>query len=275
MAEFDLHPNIVEEMTSPSVKSKVERYDNCLYLVLHFPGNKSRGNAQQEIDFVLGKRYLITVRYENIDPLHSFAKSFEVSSVLKTNEHQHGGHLFASMVRSLYRALTHECDSLRDKLDDIEDMIFRGREREMVTRISAVGRLVHDFRRTLVSHQEMLLSLESPGEKLFGAGFPYHLRAALSEEARVRHNLDHLREWLAELRETNNSLLSLKQNDVMKNLTIMAFMTFPLTLMVALFTVPAEHTPIIGMAYDFWIILGILLLAGCGFIVFFKYKKWL
>lgn len=274
MHEFSLNPAIAEELTSPSVKSKVERFDDCLYLVLHFPALRTHGRAEQEIDFVLGKQYLITVRYENIDPLHLFARSFEVNVVLGSG-HTHGGHLFVSMVRSLYRGLGAECDTLRGKLDDIEDMIFRGREREMVAHISRVGRIVHDFRRTLAPHQEMLSSLESSGERLFGHAFPYHVRSALGEEARVRHTLEHLREWLYELRETNNSLLSLKQSEVMKNLTIMAFMTFPLTLLVALFTVPAEHTPIIGMEYDFWVILGMLLIAGTGFLLFFKYKKWL
>lgn len=274
MQEYDLHPTIVEELSSPSVKSKVERLDHCLYLVLHFPALRAHGRAEQEIDFVLGKHYLITVRYETIDPLHLFARSFEVRTVLG-HGHTHGGHLFVSMVKSLYRNLSHECDSLREKLDSIEENIFRGREREMVARISHVGRVLHDFRRTLVAHQEMLSSLEAPGERLYGASFPYHVRSVLSEEARVRHSLEHLREWLTELRETNNSLLSLKQNEVMKNLTIMAFMTFPLTLLVALFTVPAEHTPIVGMEYDFWIILGMLLTAGSGFLLFFKYKKWL
>lgn len=274
MEEFDLHPAIVSELTSPSAKSKVERFDNCLYMVLHFPTLRSHGRAEQEIDFCLGKHYLITVRYENIDPLHHFAKSFEVGTVLG-HAHTHGGHLFVSMVKSLYKGLANECDNLRGKFDDIEDMIFKGREREMVARISHIGRIVHDFRRTLAPHREMLESLEAPGERLFGTAFPYHVRSALGEEARVRRGLEHLHEWLYELRATNDSLLSLKQNEVMKNLTIMAFMTFPLTLLVALFTVPAEHTPILGMEHDFWIILGMLLAAGCGFVIFFKYKKWL
>lgn len=271
MREFDLHPAIVEELTSPSVKSKVERLDHCLYLALHFPTLRHHGRAEQEVDFVLGKHYLITVRYEAIDPLHLFARSFEVRSVLGAG-HTHGGHLFVSMVRSLYRALMHECDALRERLDSIEESIFRGQEYQMVARISSTARIVHDFRRTLVTHQEMLSSLESPGERLYGASFPYHVRSALSEEARVRHALDHLREWLNELRETNNSLLSLKQNETMKNLTIMALLTFPLSLLAALFAIEAESRPIIGMPGDFWMLTGIMLVVATTLLIIFKRK---
>jgi len=179
------------------------------------------------------------------------------------------------MVRDLYRSLLLESDRLHEKLDEVEERIFAGHEREMVAEISLVGRMIHDFRRTLEPHKIMLESLEPHGEKLFGQGFSYHIRSVLGEYERVRHTLEHQREWLDELRETNNSLLTTKQNDIMKNLTVMAFITFPLTLLVTLFSINAKHNPILGTQYDFWVILGILALAAVCFIGFFKYKHWL
>ena len=276
MDEFGIDPVISEELLAPSSKSKAERRGEHLYLVLHFPTLRSlSGRPEAEIDFVVGKHFLITTRYANIDPLHSFAKAFEVNSVLGRGEAEHGGALFVGMVRDLYHSLLAESDRLHERLNEIEDRIFSGREREMVTHISAAGRMIHDFRRTLEPHVLMLQSLEPQGERIFGAGFGYRIRTAIGELERVRHTLEHLREWLMELRETNNSLLSTKQNDIMKNLTVMAFITFPLTLFSSLFAIDAKHKPIVGMAYDFWIILGIMLCTALGFFVFFKHKKWL
>lgn len=276
MAEFGLDPVVAQELTSPSPKSKVERRGHLLYLVLHFPALRAaHSRPEQEIDFVVGKNFLITTRYSHIDPLHSFAKAFEVNSVLNRGGAEHGGHLFIGMVCDLYHSLLSECDRLHERLEEVEDRIFAGREREMVAQISIVGRMIHDFRRTLEPHKLMLESLEPHGERLFGAGFSYHVRSLIGEYERVRHTLEHLREWLQELRETNNSLLSTKQNDIMKNLTIMAFMTFPLTLIVNLLSINARHNPVLGTQYDFWIILGILSLAAMCFFAFFKYKKWL
>lgn len=276
MAEFELDPVLAEELTSPSPKSKVERRGQLLYLVLHFPALRAlNSRPEQEIDFIIGKNFLITTRYSNIDPLHSFAKAFEVNSVLHRSGAEHGGHLFVGMARDLYHSLLMECDRLHERLDGVEDKIFAGREREMVAQISINGRMIHDFRRTLEPHKLMLESLEPHGERIFGAGFSYHTRALLGEYERVRHTLEYLREWLSELRETNNSLLSTKQNDIMKNLTIMAFVTFPLSLMVGLFAIDAHSNPILDLEYGFWIILGILLVSSMCFITFFKYKKWL
>ena len=274
--EFGLDHALTGEMSSPTPKSKVERFADCLYLVLHFPALRAlHQRPEQEMDFIIGRKFLITVHYENIDPLHFFAKSFEVGTVLSDPAALHGGHLFTAMARSLYRSLSYECDALHRRLDETEEKIFAGKEREMVAHISRLGRILHDFRRALVSHRDMLESLESAGEKLLGAGFAYHVRAALGEEARVRRSLEHLREWLVELQETNNSLLELKQNDIMKNLTMMAFTTFPLTLISSIFAIGARHTPIVGMRYDFWIIVALMFALMLCFFLFFKYKKWL
>ncbi len=276
MAEFELDPVVAQELTSPSPKSKVERRGDLLYLVLHFPAMRAtHSRPEQEIDFVVGKNFLITTRYSNIDPLHSFAKAFEVNSVLGRGGAEHGGHLFIGMVRDLYHSLLSECDRIHERLEEVEDRIFAGREREMVAQISIVGRMIHDFRRTLEPHKLMLESLEPHGERIFGPGFSYHVRGLLGEYEHVRHTFEHLREWLSELRETNNSLLSTKQNDIMKNLTIMAFMTFPLALIVGILSIDAKNNPILGSQYDFWIILGILATAALCFFGFFKYKKWL
>jgi Mg2+ and Co2+ transporter CorA len=80
---------------------------------------------------------------------------------------------------------------------------------------------------------------------------------------------------LHELRETNNSLVSTKQNEVMLVLTLTAFVTFPLSLMASLFGMGALHTPIIGQPFDFWIILTIMGIASLAMFGYFHYKKWL
>lgn len=278
MQEFGLHPLVAQELLVPSIKSKGDRYDDHLYLVLNFPalhGGRER-RADQEIDFIIGKRFFITARYENINPLHSFSRAFEAETLLgRTRRELSGTHLFASMMKSLYHGLILECDVMQERLMEIEERIFSGDERSMVARISHVGRSMHNFKQTLSPHREILQSLELPGEKMFGREFVYYLHSVMGEEARVGRTLEHLRESLFELRETNNSLLSTKQNEIMKTLTIMAFVTFPLTLVSSIFGMNTTWLPIVGMPGDFWIILSIMFVMAVGFFMYFKRKGWL
>src|SRR6185437_1261675 len=154
----------------------------------------------------------------------------------------HGGHLFAAMAHNLYHALENECDALIRKLADIEERIFGGDERRMVIEISQTGRVIHDFRQALLPHEEMLTSLEPAATRLFGPEFAFYVRSLEGEYRRVRDTTNHLREALVELRETNNSLLNTKQNEIMKTLTVMAFIFLPLSFFASLFQMNTRST---------------------------------
>lgn len=61
----------------------------------------------------------------------------------------------------------------------------------------------------------------------------------------------------------------------MKTLTVLAFMVLPLTLITQIFGMNAEHSPIIGNQFDFWIIIGMMVTLAAGCYLYFKHKKWL
>lgn len=275
MQEFDLDPLIAEELLVPSFRSKVERRGDAIYAILHFPILRGNQRPQQEIDFVIGKHFLITTRYETVDPLHAFAKIFEVNAVLGRGSATHGGHLFVSMARSLYLALADESNVLARRLQDIEDRIFKGDERQMVVQISQVGRVIHDFRQALSPHEEMLMSLESATARFFGSEFSYYVHDLQGVYNRMARGLENVRDSLIELRETNNSLLSTKQNEIVKNLTVIAFVFLPLSFIGTLFQMNTRFTPIIGVQGDFWIVLGGMLVVAISCFFYFRYKGWL
>ena len=276
MQEFNIHPLLAQELLAPSYRSKVEKKGDEILVILHFPTLRGVSErAEHEIDFIIGKHFLITTRYENTDPLHIFARAFEVDAVLGRSNAVHGGHLFASVVRSLYQALSDESDALAQKLKEIEERIFRGDERQMVAELSYTGRVIHDFRQALLPHRDMLSSLEPAAARVFGPEFSYYLREVEGACVQVERAFLHLRESLTEMRETNNSLLSTKQNEIMKTLTVVAFVFLPLSFIASLFQMNTQSTPLIGVPGDFWIVFGIMVALAMGFFVYFKHKEWL
>ena len=276
MKEFDLHPLMAQELLVPTYRSKVERQGDEALAILHFPTLRGVAErADHEIDFIIGKGFLITTRYENIDPLHIFGRVFEVEAVLGRSSATHGGHLFASMVRSLYQALGDEGEALSRRLKEIEDRIFKGDERRMVIELSQTGRVIHDFRQALLPHREMLSSLGPALERLFGHEFSYYIRDIEGACARVERAFLHLRESLEELRETNNSLLSTKQNEVMKTLTVVAFIFLPLTFITQIFGMSTPYLPLINEPGGFLLVLGGLAFIAAGCLLYFKRKGWL
>ncbi|HEY4526933.1 MAG TPA: CorA family divalent cation transporter [Candidatus Paceibacterota bacterium] len=275
--EFDIAEGVAEELISPTTKARAEFYADYVYIVLQFPAVKhSHKSRQQEIDFVIGQDFLITARYETVDALHKFSKVFEAQAALNTAPpYEHAGFLFYYMLRKIYHGLDNELDLIRHELTLIEEHIFTGLEVEMVQAISKSARALMNLRQTIEPHREILRALEESGEDFFGADFGRFLRELLGEYYRVHNHIMRTTDFLHELRETNNSLLSTKQNETMKIFTIMAFFTFPLALLIDVLAYESPYNPIHGRPFDFWIVVGLVLGGLFLMFLFFKHKKWL
>lgn len=280
ISEYNIHPLVAEELVGPSLRPKVEAYPEFIYLILHFPvirrKNGKRFVEQQEIDFIVGKNFIITSRYDEVDSFYQFSKQFEVNSILDRGEMgEHAGFVFFYMIRILYGALSHELDFINDSIRSIEDRIFNGCERAMVVTISEVSRELLDVRRTTNLHKEILESFDVTARRFFGDDFGYQTRAIIGEYYKIYNYIESDRDSLDELRETNNSLLNTKQNEIMKTFTILAFVTFPLALAIDIVTIPSESNPLTGHPQAFWIIIAGTVIACIAMFSFFKYKKWL
>lgn len=276
--EFGVLPSIAEELMMPNSRQRAESYGSYIFLVMHFPAiHHSHSKSQrQEINFVVGRNYLLTAHYDTIDSLHKFSKVFDTHAALASEPlGEHAGYLFFYAVRKMYQGIGYELDKIGSELSVIEEHIFQGREKEMVEAISKTARALLDLRQTIEPHRETLSSLEEHGAVFFGEDFTAFLRTLTREYFRIHNHLTRVTDSLKELRETNNSLLTTKQNETLKMFTIMAFFTFPLTLIAAVLGIHSSYNPVLGRPYDFWIMVGILLFTVLIMFLFFKRKGWL
>lgn len=278
MQEFDLHPSVAQELLLPTLKPRVELHKNFIYLILHFPAlkNAHSGDMNQEIDFVIGENFIITTRYDNIDPLQKFSKIFEVNTIIdRSNFGTHAGYIFYYMIKEMYQSLANQLDSINDSLKEIENEIFNGKEREMVLAISKVSRDLLNFHHATSAHKQVLRSLESASLNFFGENFSYYVKDVVNEYYKIDNSTEGNIESLRELRGTNDSLLTTKQNEITKTLTVMAFIILPLSFISSVYSMNTSFVPLAGGKNDFWIIIGIMAFVGLAIFAVFKGKKWL
>ena len=280
MKKYSIHPLVADELLRPTLRPKVDLYKDTIYLILHFPSFDSarRKYASYEIDFIIGKNFFITAHYRPINTIMELTKIFETDSMLgKGNLSKNIGVLFFHTVKQLYEISMRQLDAMQDKIEKIEEEIFMKKPTKinLVRKISHLRRDILDFRRILNPHKEVFSSLEYTGKKFFGPEFMHYFNNLVGEYYKVWNMLESNKETVGSLQETNDSLLSNSTNDVMKVLTIMAFVTFPLAILTSLFGMNTKYMPIVGLEGDFWIIMAMMFSAMAGMFSFFKYKKWM
>lgn len=276
--ELGIHPRVVQELLRPSFRTRAESFGHHIYLILHIPvfDHDLNLHRSREIDVVINKNTLLTVHYESIEAAHDFFRALNLNLGLREKIFKAGPDaILHSLWVHLYENLMGELDHVQRKIDRIEERIFAGHERELIHDISLLRRDILDFGRTVRPHDGVLESLERMGKDFFSEEFSGNLYELWGHYRRIIAILESNRDTLETLYATNDSLLTHRSNEIIKTLTMLALLTFPLTLIAAIFSINAKHTPIIGRENDFWIILGIMTLTVSVMLAFFKHKRWL
>lgn len=278
---YGLHPLVGEELRSSSSQAKTDFYSDHVLVVLTVPERVRTDTGytivDREIDFVIGKNYLITSRFESLEQLEYFAKVFEANAILdKDATLEHPGHLFYLIVKKIYSGMIQDLENIRDELLRAESRIFSGDERNMVHALSGLSRELIDFRQIVRIHRDVWESMSegSTGE-LFAKGYSAYIKDIHDEFNRIHELIANARELLADLRETNDSLLNTKQNEIMKVLTLIALVFNPLTFVASVFTIPAAYVPLIESHYGWSIIVTVMMLMVAGTWWVFKKKGWI
>ena len=277
---FRFHPIVLNELLSPTLRPKVEHYDNYLYMVLHFPiySPKEKTSKSMELDILITPTTLITVRYGKILPLQEFWKKCQAD-----NQYLYFQDSPAFLLHCLLQELSNFCfrqiDHITKKIDEVEKKIFKVRgtkeETNMVENILLIRKDILDFRRTLKPQATILESLKSRGIEFFGKKMEPYFTDIIGDYMRVWDLLENHKETIESLQEANDSWLSNRTNLVMKILTVFAVIVFPLTLLAAILGMNTEYLPIVGMKHDFWIVVGIMAVSTIFMLIIFKAKKWL
>lgn len=276
MAECVVPPSLMSDLTSEVPKKGSSVESNVIKVVMDFPIVKRTDiNHPHEIKFIVGSDFFITVQYEDMEALDKFKKKFEVVATLDRGSNtMRGVNLFIALLSEFYVSTDSKLDYMESRLAEIESKIFSGEEKRMVFSISEVSKKMILFRQTIKSHDEILRDLRPLIETVFGRVLNDELKEIHARYFGIIRRMTSLFETLEALRDTNMALLTTKQNEIMKTLTIMAFITFPLTLFTSMFGMNTQTAPIIGQKGDFWIIVGIMTVVTMVFFTYFKYKKW-
>ena len=276
---FGWHPLDVEDVLSKRQRPKVDDYldDGYLFGVLHFPAydkNVQRLNAG-ELDFFLGPDYLVTISNVELLPVTRLFNRVQEDERFREQLFSKGsGRLLYEVLDDLFDYCFPILDKIAYKLDSIEDDIEDRRSEEIVTDISKVKQEIISYRKIIKPQRPALRLLERHIERFLPEELELYFDDLVDASERIWDLLDNYKEVVEALESTNESVISHRQNDVLRILTVFSVILLPLTLISGIFGMnvlfPGEHTHA-----AFWAIVGLMVTVIIGMIGFFKYKRWL
>ncbi|MDO8240960.1 MAG: magnesium transporter CorA family protein [Candidatus Moranbacteria bacterium] len=275
--KYNLHPLVIEEFSTPTLRPKAAEYDNSLFLTIHVPlfDNNLKTTFPGELDIVITENTLITAHDVEIWQLSEFFDNIRKD---KTKRDKYMSESPAKLLYFIIEMLLESCfpklDHITRKLDYIETQIFSGYEKDMVLEISIVKRDILNFRRTLKPQRSVIESLLQSNYKLIDRDLKLYFQELIGTNIRVWNSLESTKETIESLEATNNSLLSNKLDMTMKVLTIFSAVMLPMTVYSNILAMSAD-IPFGKSPHAFVIHTSIMLVVAIVTFVIFKIKKWI
>lgn len=268
-----LHHLILEELTTVSDRSKVEAYDDYVYIVYHLPiwNAKERTSRRGELDIVVTKKMVVSVSYENLEPLEQFRK--DVTEKL-ANKIASPAELVHFLLQEMNTFSLRELRHVEEKTKAVGRQIFKHADAALLEEISYVKRDILDLGIIAASQKTTLESLVEVGAKFWGEGTRIYFTDLLGSFLRVHYLLENLRATIISYSETVSQIFQLKTSDVVRRFSILGFLTFPLLLYATIALQPTVAPSFVQNPADFWIIFGAIFVVVIGLAIFFRKKGW-
>jgi magnesium transporter len=274
---YGWHPLDLEDVLSRRQRPKVDEYPDYLFGVLHFPVyDKSiqRLNAA-ELDVFVGNDYLVTLPTVELLPVtRLFARCQEDEELRDQLFGKGSGYLLYHILDDLFDYCFPILDKIGHKLDSVEDDMFEERAEDVVRDLSNVKQEIISYRKIIKPERSTLRLLERQIERFLPEDLELYFDDIVDASERIWDLLDNYKEVVEALEDTNESVISHRQNDVLRVLTVVTVILMPLTLLTGIFGMNV-HFPGFEGSTGFWTVIGFMVAFGLGLTAFFRLKRWL
>jgi len=272
-AEFGLHDLAVEDARAAHQRPKLEEYGDSLFVVLRTAQLADGKTEFGETHIFVGPRYVVTIRH---GPSLSYAPvRARAEASAKLLAHGPGAVLYAIMdfVVDNYFPIV---DVSSCRLEDLEETIFGDRfTRETTEQIYDLKRELVALKRAVAPLIEVCNRLVRYDLKLVPEETRLYFRDVYDHVVRINESLDTQRELLTTALEANLSLISVRQNEVMKKLAAWAaILAFP-TMVAGIYGMNFEFMPELHWRWGYGAVVTGMALGCAGLYAWFKRAGWL
>jgi magnesium transporter len=272
---FGFHPLALEDTEHFGQRPKLDDYGDYVFLVFYgaWQHRDNDPDPLREVNMFISGHYVITIHR---DPLPPFEKERE----------ELDGRVLHSEQFLLYRILDTLVDSffpllgdMDEEIDELESALLAHPDERQLQRLFALKRQLVAMRKVITPQRDLFANsvdriAELPGLQLDERDY---FRDIYDHLIRISDLIDSYRDLLSGATDLYLSTVSNRQNDVMKQLTVIATIFLPLGFITGFFGQNFGFlvTHLLTGELTFWLVgVGSMVATCVGLLVFFRRKGW-
>lgn len=269
---FGFHPLAVADCHRPPYRPGLTQYEEYIFITLRCVSQRPQLKSPTTfLNIFLGPHYIVTIHEEKLNFLERLWSSYQTNPSLF---HKGTDYLLYSLLEALTSEFFPFFDRLEDKIEEIEEELFRRPERKVLNQIFLFRRQAIRLRKSLGPQRDVVNLLCHPEFPLVKMENRVFFLDIYNEYLRLVDHIDTLHELIDSALEIYLSLISNRLNEVMKVLTLVTTIMMPLSLIAGIYGMNFRYMPELEWRYGYYWALGLMVLVAGGMVGYFWKKGW-
>jgi magnesium transporter len=266
---FRFHSLAVEDCESRRQHPKIEDFADYVFLLTHGvdPESQAREFRTRRLAMFIGRNYLVTYHRERSRSCEHTMETIRRNPRVIAEGSDSVMHQILDFQVDQYLAVL---ESFEKQLNEVEDRIFSGSSRDVLTDVLAFKRSLMRLRRIAGHQRDVLIRLVRREFPMIDERSVYNLRDVQDHLVRIADLADNYRDLIGSALEAHLALVSQRTNEIMRVLTVVSTLFIPLTFVVGVYGMNFDHMPELRWRYGYAAVWVVMIAIAVGMYVYFK-----
>lgn len=274
---FDLHPLVVEDIVHVHQRAKVEEFPKHLYIVVRMLTDAE--SSTEQVSMIVGDGFVLTFQERVGDCFEPIRERLRyVRGRIRTLK---SDYLAYALIDAVLDAYFPVLERYAESLEILEEELLERPLPGLVARIHRLRSSLYVLRKAIAPHREAVNTLLRDSTPFVTANTQVFLRDCYDHVIQLSDMVETSREMCADLRDFHFTQVSMRQNDIMKVLTIMATIFIPLGFVAGVYGMNFDsdqspyNMPELKWFYGYPFALGLMATMAMALVGYFWYRGWL
>lgn len=276
---FKFHELSIEDCLFPQYQPKIEEFENYLFTAVHGVKTKEKDFTDMEgkffeLDILVGKDFIVTVHTDEIPQLDLMFEKAKLKPQVELKTVEHLLYTIFDCVFSTYGYLT---DKLNDKINTIEDRLLENPTKEVINEIFTLKKMLLSLRKVIEPQQNVYAHFTRENSGFISRKSTAYFRDILSDYKQLNQALEVYSQIISSIMEVYVSAITLKLNEIIKFLTIIATIFLPALLITSYYgmnVLPFAEHRILGDENVWYFAVSSMVVLTAITYIYMKKKKW-
>jgi magnesium transporter len=239
---FHFHPLAIEDCLTPSDRSKVDEYEDCVFMVIHavdYAPEKHEFKTT-ELNMFIGRNFLVTFHR---DPLRCVNATIERVSKNAPAVARAPDRLTYTILDFLLENYTPALEALSREIGRLESEVLESRSETILSRVMHLKSEVQHLHQIVWPQQEVITRLAHGEFKIVRQHMLPYYRDLLDQLLRVSTQAENYRNSLTDVLQMYLNFQQVLLNRVVKVLTVLATLSVPILAVTSFYGMNINHWP--------------------------------